>query len=61
MHPHPVDEDSRLSLWRRVREYAVPPTTIETATARRRSGDWAGACAAARVDVDLRLRDLTRT
>ncbi|MGW3479061.1 hypothetical protein ACWDMR_27045 [Streptomyces althioticus] len=61
MHPRPVDEDFRLSLWRRVREYAVPPTTIETATARRRSGDWAGACAAARVDVDLRLRDLTRT
>lgn len=61
MHPRPVDEDSRLSLWRRVREYAVPPTMIETATARRRSGDWAGACAAARVDVDLRLRDLTRT
>ncbi|NIL50296.1 hypothetical protein HBK87_06760 [Streptomyces sp. 2BBP-J2] len=60
MHPRPVDEDSRLSLWRRVREYAVPPTMIETATARRRSGDWAGACAAARVDVDLRLRDLTR-
>ncbi|MFF5340434.1 hypothetical protein ACH46L_07025 [Streptomyces althioticus] len=61
MHPHPVDEDSRLSVWRRVREYAVPPTMIETATARRRSGDWAGACAASRVDVDLRLRDLTRT
>ncbi|GAB2331098.1 hypothetical protein [Streptomyces variabilis] len=61
MHPRPVDEDSRLSLWRRVREYAVPPTMIETATARRRSGDRAGACAAARVDVDLRLRDLTRT
>ncbi|MDT6985495.1 hypothetical protein ACFSUJ_32495 [Streptomyces lusitanus] len=61
MHPHPVDEDPRLSLWRRVREYAVPPAMIEAATARRRSGDWAGACAAARVDVDLRLRDLTRT
>ncbi len=29
---------------------------IETATARRAVGDWAGACAAARIDVDLDLR-----
>lgn len=48
--------DSRLSLLRRVREYAVPPFMIEAATVRRRVGDWAGACAAARVDVDLDLR-----
>ncbi|GLZ79957.1 hypothetical protein Afil01_47640 [Actinorhabdospora filicis] len=41
-------------MWRRVREYAVPPSMIETATVRRAAGDWAGACAAARVDVDLR-------
>ncbi|MFI9288533.1 hypothetical protein [Streptomyces werraensis] len=61
MHPLPMDEDPRLSLWRRVREYAVPPTMIEIATARRSCGDWAGACAAARMDVDLRLRDVTRT
>ncbi|MFJ3673148.1 hypothetical protein ACIPSE_42485 [Streptomyces sp. NPDC090106] len=47
---------TRLSLWQRVREYAVPPSMIETATARRAVGDWAGACAAARVDVDLDLR-----
>ncbi|SBT91034.1 hypothetical protein GA0115233_102554 [Streptomyces sp. DI166] len=47
---------SRLSMWQRVREYAVPPSMIETATARRLVGDWAGACAAARVDVDLDLR-----
>nr|WP_278264524.1 hypothetical protein [Nocardia sp. AG03] len=33
---------------------------IETATARRRVGDWAGACAAAGVDVDLDLRALAR-
>lgn len=33
---------------------------IETATARRRAGDWAGACAAARIDVDLDLRHLAR-
>ncbi|MEU9736852.1 hypothetical protein [Streptomyces sp. NPDC048002] len=43
----------RLLMWRRVREYAVPPSMIETAAARRAAGDWAGACAAARIDVDL--------
>ncbi|MFJ4845635.1 MULTISPECIES: hypothetical protein [unclassified Streptomyces] len=53
--------DSRLSLWLRVREYAVPPSMIEAATARRRAGDWAGACAAAGFDVDLDLRALART
>ncbi|MCW3814354.1 hypothetical protein ONA91_07770 [Micromonospora sp. DR5-3] len=55
-----ADADSRLSLWRRVREYAVPPSMIKVATARRRVGDWAGACAAARVDVDLDLRAVAR-
>ncbi|MFF0156827.1 hypothetical protein ACFYRY_04640 [Streptomyces sp. NPDC005263] len=52
--------DPRLSLWLRVREFAVPPSMIETATARRRAGDWAGACAAAGVDVDLGLRSVAR-
>ncbi|MEU7581527.1 hypothetical protein AB0B50_28430 [Streptomyces sp. NPDC041068] len=52
---------SRLSFWPRVREFAVPPTMIETATARRHVGDWAGACAAAHVDVDLHLRAVART
>ncbi|MGW2748788.1 hypothetical protein [Streptomyces sp. NPDC001450] len=52
--------DSRLSLWLRVREFAVPPSMIETSTARRRTGDWAGACAAAGVDVDLDLRSVAR-
>ncbi|MFD6431165.1 hypothetical protein [Streptomyces venezuelae] len=33
---------------------------IERATARRAVGDWAGACAAANVDVDLSLRDVAR-
>jgi hypothetical protein len=47
---------SRLLMWQRVREYAVPPSMIEVATARRAVGDWAGACAAARIDVDLDLR-----
>ncbi|MER6348054.1 hypothetical protein ACWC10_19505 [Streptomyces sp. NPDC001595] len=47
---------SRLSMWQRVRQYAVPLSMIEIATARRAVGDWAGACAAARIDVDLDLR-----
>ncbi|MFD0151727.1 hypothetical protein ACWGQ4_00435 [Streptomyces sp. NPDC055721] len=52
---------SRLSLWLRVREFAVPPSMIETASARRLVGDWAGACAAAGIDVDLDLRSAART
>ncbi|MFD3482804.1 hypothetical protein [Streptomyces sp. NPDC058665] len=52
--------NSRPSFWPRVREFAVPPSMIETATARRHVGDWAGACAAARVDVDLDLRTVAR-
>ncbi|MGI5452587.1 hypothetical protein ACQEWB_05260 [Streptomyces sp. CA-249302] len=52
--------DSRLSRWLRVREFAVPPSMIETATVRRLAGDWVGACAAARVDVDLDLRSVAR-
>ncbi|MGK5545800.1 hypothetical protein ACSNOH_13865 [Streptomyces sp. URMC 127] len=52
--------DSRLSFWLRVREFAVPPAMIETATARRRAGDWAGACAAAGFDADLDLRSVAR-
>ncbi|MFJ7335542.1 hypothetical protein ACIQU3_11260 [Streptomyces sp. NPDC101110] len=52
--------DFPLSFWPRVREYAVPPSMIETATARRRAGDWAGACAAANIDVDLRPRLVAR-
>lgn len=52
----PDNLPTRLSMWQRVREYAVPPSMIEAATARREVGDWAGACAAARIDVDFRLR-----
>lgn len=48
--------DSRLSMWLRVRRFAVPPAMIETATARRLAGDWAGACAAAGFDPDLDMR-----
>ncbi len=56
-----ADGESRLSLWLRVREFAVPPSMIQSATARRADGDWAAACAAARVDVDVDLRALART
>ena len=55
-----VYEDSRLACWRRVREFAVPPSMIESATARRSVGDWAGACAAAGFDVDFDLRSFAR-
>ncbi|MFF2008679.1 hypothetical protein ACFVWY_06330 [Streptomyces sp. NPDC058195] len=60
MRTHDADTDSRLSFWRRVREFAVPPSMIETATARRRAGDWAGACAAAGIDTDLAPRSVAR-
>jgi hypothetical protein len=60
MRPLTANENSRLLFWSRVREFAVPPSMIESATARRVVGDWAGACAAARVDVDLDLRAVDR-
>ncbi|MDQ0758610.1 hypothetical protein QFZ32_008075 [Streptomyces canus] len=55
-----ANEDIRTSFWPRVREFAVPAAMIETATARRLAGDWAGACAAAGFDVDLNLRAVAR-
>ncbi|TVT60235.1 hypothetical protein FNH05_04845, partial [Amycolatopsis rhizosphaerae] len=61
MHSLAAGGDSRLLFWARVREFAVLPSMIEVATARRAVGDWAGACAAARVDVDLNLRAAGRT
>lgn len=60
MHPLPANENLRLLSWARVRQFAVPPSMIESAAARRAAGDWAGACAAARVDVDLNLRTTGR-
>jgi hypothetical protein len=60
MHSSSADGEPRSSLWLHVREFAVPPHMIEAATARRSAGDWAGACAAAGVDVDLDLRDAAR-
>ncbi|MFB6864328.1 hypothetical protein ACFCZQ_04835 [Streptomyces virginiae] len=56
-----ANRDPRLALWLRVREYAVPASMIETATARRHAGDWAAACAAAGIDVDFNLRSLARS
>ncbi|CAG6398359.1 hypothetical protein NMG29_05365 [Streptomyces cocklensis] len=56
-----ANEDPRLSLWLRVRTFAVPAPMIETATARRQAGDWAGACAAAGFDVDVTPRTVART
>ena len=55
-----ADGQTRLHSWRRVREFAVPPSMIEIATARRLAGDWAGACAAAHIDVDLDLHTVAR-
>ncbi|MET8684460.1 hypothetical protein ABZV77_09610 [Streptomyces sp. NPDC004732] len=49
------------SFWPRVREFAVPPSMIEKATARRDVGDWAGACSAANFDVDLSPRTVAHT
>lgn len=60
MHSLAAYGDSRLLFWLHVREFAVPPSMIELATARRAVGDWAGACAAAHVDVDLNLRSVAR-
>ncbi|GAA3776306.1 hypothetical protein GCM10022403_008900 [Streptomyces coacervatus] len=61
MATHIANGDSHLSFWLRVREFAVPPSMIETATARRLVGDWAGACAAAGVDIDLSPRSVAHT
>ncbi|WP_412078894.1 hypothetical protein ACLF6K_36565 [Streptomyces xanthophaeus] len=52
---------SHLSLWLRVREFAVPPSMIETATTRRHAGDWGAACAAAGFDVEFSPRTVART
>ncbi|GLL06873.1 hypothetical protein [Dactylosporangium matsuzakiense] len=60
MHAHLAHGETRLQFWLRVRQYAVPEPMIETSTARRLAGDWAAACAAAHVDVDLNLRQLAR-
>ncbi|MEU8616526.1 hypothetical protein [Streptomyces sp. NPDC048623] len=61
MPTHIANGETRFpAFWPRVREFAVPASMIETATARRLRGDWAGACAAAGFDVDLDLKHLAR-
>ncbi|MEV7616799.1 ankyrin repeat domain-containing protein [Streptomyces sp. NPDC089799] len=47
-----------VSVWLRVRRYAVPRWMIEQATEHRLAGDWRAACAAAAVDHDIDLDDL---
>ncbi|MET7418518.1 hypothetical protein [Dactylosporangium sp. NPDC005555] len=54
-------------MWRRelaaarwTRRVGVPAWMIAAATARRAAGDWRGACAAARVDVELDLPAIAR-
>jgi hypothetical protein len=61
MHHPTVKRHPRLAFWSHVREFAVPTSMIESATSRRLAGDWSGACAAARVDIDLPHRSLART
>ncbi|GGM62498.1 ankyrin repeat domain-containing protein [Dactylosporangium sucinum] len=46
---------TELKAWARLRRYAVPRWMIEDATARRLAGDWAGACAAADVELGPEL------
>ncbi|WP_433335925.1 ankyrin repeat domain-containing protein [Spirillospora sp. CA-294931] len=49
-----------LEMYRRTRPGDVPAEMIEAATARRLAGDPAGACAAARVDLDVDVTEITR-
>ncbi|SCL28456.1 Ankyrin repeat-containing protein [Micromonospora pallida] len=49
------ERDRQLRLLR----YASPPAMVAAVTARRRAGDWRGACAAALVDAHVDLRDVT--
>ena len=47
-----------LTGWRTARRYGVPAAMVSEATRRRQAGDWAGACAAAHVDVLFDLSEL---
>ncbi|MEV4498612.1 ankyrin repeat domain-containing protein [Micromonospora arborensis] len=49
-----------LSVWQRVRRYAVPPVMIEACAAARADGDWRAGCAAGRMDVDVDLAEVRR-
>ncbi|GAA2401044.1 hypothetical protein Cme02nite_59090 [Catellatospora methionotrophica] len=52
--------DAELTVWQRIRRYAVPPRMIAECTDRRLAGDWRGACAAGRVDTDIDLAAVGR-
>ena len=47
-------------MYRRTRPRDVSVDMVEVATARRLAGDVAGACAAARVDLDIDFAAITR-
>lgn len=49
-----------LEMYRRTRPREVPAEMVEAAAARRLAGDVAGACAAARVDLDIDFAEITR-
>jgi hypothetical protein len=49
-----------LEMYRALRPRDVTPGMVEAATARRLAGDVAGACAAARVDLDIDTDRITR-
>ncbi|MEV4755360.1 hypothetical protein AB0J86_09635 [Micromonospora sp. NPDC049559] len=49
-----------LEMYRRTRPRDVPVEMVEAATARRLAGDVAGACAAARVDLDVNVAEIAR-
>jgi hypothetical protein len=49
-----------LEMYRRIRPVDVPAEMVEAATARRMAGDVAGAFAAARVDLDVDVTEVTR-
>jgi hypothetical protein len=50
--------DDRVVGWRNARRYGVPASTVAAASKRRAAGDWAGACAAAQVEVRFRLANV---
>ncbi|MEU4553227.1 hypothetical protein EV382_3400 [Micromonospora violae] len=49
-----------LSIWQRVRRFAVPPVMIEACAAARADGDWRAGCAAGRIDVEVDLAEVRR-
>jgi hypothetical protein len=56
----PEPEPPDLATWSRIRRFAVAPAMIAEATEARLAGDWAGACAAARVESRVDLSQVAR-